>query len=258
MGNFDSKHGTSCDSGTLLGASPSGVSKPPPLRGFEKFMIKIPADKKSGDKLKINIRGRFVDITIPRGVVDNRLLRGGDQFEVSTPGDRNKVIASTLHTLPGLTIVECKPMIFASVTSSFTYIMQYTHAADVGKSVTALLQQCQAELLERTMAVGCNAVLGVSNTVANDSSGETGTRKVIIVTMTGTPCIVVSDHSRQSLPTRLQPTAPTATATATAIGTSSANAAGHSNNNIPILAEAVVLPPLSKNDDDDDDFETRC
>jgi uncharacterized protein YbjQ (UPF0145 family) len=253
MGTGSSTARTSCDSGTLLGASPAGDSMPPPLRKTEKFMIKVPADKKTGDKLSVDIQGRLVNVTIPRGTGD-RTLRGGDRFEVTTPGDRNKVLASTLHALPGFSVVECKAMIFASVTQAQSVygntLISATTAADVGKSVSLLLQQCQGELLERTTAVGCNAVLGVSSTVANDSSGETGSEKVIIVTMMGTPCIVVSNTASP-------------TATATAIGTQSARASAgagagqYNDSNVPILvAEAVVLP--FKSSKEEDEFEARC
>jgi uncharacterized protein YbjQ (UPF0145 family) len=81
-------------------------------------------------------------------------------------GERNKVIASTLHALPGATIVECKPMIWAS----FTQTHHGYDQATAGKSVAYLFQKCQAELLERTIEVGCNAVLGVTYNVTNDSA----------------------------------------------------------------------------------------
>ena len=246
MGNLTSQQ-TICDSGTLLGASPSGASKPPPLRKTQKFMIKVPAGMKSGDNVTVDMNGKFVNLPVPRGY-DGRVLKAGEKFEVVDPGDKGKVIASTLHALPGSTIVECKAMIFASVTQTCVIYSNEASATGVSKSVAELLQKCQGELLERTIAVGCNAVLGISSTVASDSSGETGARKVIIVTMTGTPCIVVSNYSQSFPNARLRATAPPA-----------ASAVGYNDiNNIPMAEAVAVLPLSSKNVNTDDDFETRC
>jgi hypothetical protein len=53
------------------------------------------------------------------------------------------------------------------------------------------MQQAQGALLKKTIDVGCNVVLGVTTNVTTDSSGKRGDAKLIIITMTGTPCNVV-------------------------------------------------------------------
>jgi hypothetical protein len=61
----------------------------------------------------------------------------------------------------------------------------------MGQIVGELMQEAQSEIMEQAVLAECNAVLGMTYNVTNDSSGEHGNFKVVIVTVCGTPCIVV-------------------------------------------------------------------
>ena len=61
----------------------------------------------------------------------------------------------------------------------------------MGKQVSTLMQEAQTILLQKAVEVGCNAVLSINCNVATDSSGDHGNAKIVIVTMIGTPCIVM-------------------------------------------------------------------
>jgi len=186
MGNDSSKF---TESGTLLGAyAPPlpDVARPPPLEGKRVFKVVVPDGKTSGNTMEIRLpgSGRVATIRIPHR---DPPLRAGDSFTHEIPAEINRVIASTLPSLPGALVVESKPIIWSSVSSTFRDFSQKA----MGKAVGDLMQQCQAELLSRTIDVGCNVVLGVNMNVTMDSGGETGHSKIVIVTMTGTPCIIV-------------------------------------------------------------------
>jgi len=168
----------------------SNVPLPAKLHGKTKFYVKVPEGKRSGDAMVVAVRGEEVSIKIP--VLDPP-LRGGDKFAYEHPADVRKVIASTLPSLPGTIIVESKPILWASVTHSYYRyaVNDQNGQVSMGKAVGRLLQECQAELLEKTIEVGCHAVLGVNTNITVDSTGERGDSKLVIVTMTGTPCNVV-------------------------------------------------------------------
>lgn len=53
------------------------------------------------------------------------------------------------------------------------------------------MQEGQTKLLQQAVELGCNAVLSVNMNVTTDSNGERGNFKLLIVTMVGTPCIVM-------------------------------------------------------------------
>jgi hypothetical protein len=102
--------------------------------------------------------------------------------------DGHQVTACTLPTLPGTEIVESKPMVWSSVSKSFNEKQQ----VDMDKEIGTMMQQAQAKLVQQTIYVGCNVILGVTTNVATDSSGDnTGRAKLVIVTLCGTPCKVV-------------------------------------------------------------------
>ena len=105
----------------------------------------------------------------------------------------DKVFATTLPTLPGFEVVQSKPIIWGSVSFSF-------HAGShdqqiMGKKVGQLMQEAQSKILEQVLEHGCNAVLGMTFNVTNDSSGERGHQKLVIVTACGTPCVVMPTTS---------------------------------------------------------------
>ena len=57
--------------------------------------------------------------------------------------------------------------------------------------IPALLTKGYEALRQQAAELGCNAVLGITFNVTNDSSGERGNFKVVIATVCGTPCVVV-------------------------------------------------------------------
>ena len=95
----------------------------------------------------------------------------------------DKFMASTLPALPGMVIVEAKPMIWA--------IVRLNNERAHPESVAKLMQTAHSELLQKTLDVGCNAALGVNTTITTDSSGENGSYSYIIVCQTATPVVVV-------------------------------------------------------------------
>ena len=104
----------------------------PPLSGFvlpapkdpevKKYAARVPEGKGGGDKMTLEIHGEEITITIPTHFASpqggTRKIRPGDRFTFEW-GHRDKVIASTLPSLPGATIVEAKPIIFSSVSLDF-------------------------------------------------------------------------------------------------------------------------------------------
>jgi len=61
----------------------------------------------------------------------------------------------------------------------------------MSKHVGSLMQEAQTILLQQAVEAGCNAVLSINCNVSMDSSGEHGNSKIVIVTMIGTPCVVM-------------------------------------------------------------------
>ena len=77
-------------------------------------------------------------------------------------------------------------MIFANVSLAF-----YANRTDVSRSVGGLMQDAQTKLLQQAVEMGCNAVLSINCNVSTDSCGERGDSKIVIVTLVGTPCVVM-------------------------------------------------------------------
>lgn len=185
MGNNTSNVATS---GTLKGAYPpplANTQMPPKLRSeTKKFAVTVPHDKKGGDTMCVELEGAVKEIKIPVYKQDgNTKFQPGDKFLYVAPPPTDKVIASTLPSLPGAVILEAKPMIWSIAKRG-----DYANPS----AVADLMQTAQAELLQKTLDVGCNAALGVNTTITTDSSGEYGQFKYIIVCQTATPCVVVS------------------------------------------------------------------
>lgn len=141
-----------------------------------------------------NLLGNDVPITIPDRIKTKdgrtKITQPGDKFHF-TYGNRDKVIASTLPSLPGTTVVEAKPMVFANVSHAF-YAKQYNgQQSNMSRKVGSLMQEAQTILLQQAVEAGCNAVLGINSNISTDSSGEHGNSKIVIVTLVGTPCVVM-------------------------------------------------------------------
>jgi len=139
------------------------------------------------------INGVNKKIKIPKG------MKKDDTFTFTrTDSETEKVFTSTLPSVPGMDVVQSKPIIWSSVSYAF-----YKGPADAdhqatGNVVGKLTQEAQVKILEQVVEHRCNACLGLSFNVTTDSSGESGDRKLIIVTAHGTPCVVVSTSTASS------------------------------------------------------------
>mmetsp|Transcript_85544 Transcript_85544/g.128181 ORF Transcript_85544/g.128181 Transcript_85544/m.128181 type:complete len:210 (-) Transcript_85544:199-828(-) len=189
-------------SGSLQGAyAPPlhDMTLPPALQSEQDFSVTVPQGKQGGDTMIVAVHGQNTEIQIPSLKKDGSRFKAGDRFMFRHRGDAHKVIASTLPSLPGTIIIESKPIIWASVTSAFSGGNE-GRGSMIANQVASLMQQAQGELLKRTVEVGCNVVLGVTTNVTTDSSGERGYMKLIIITMTGTPCNVVPVETIPAVP----------------------------------------------------------
>ena len=180
--------------GTLKGACAPplpGVRLPPRLDPtVTKYTLTVPEGKIGGGKMVVTMRdGTAVTVPIPRQRQNEygklQLVRPGDTFQFEW-GDREKVIASTLPSLPGTTVVAAKPMVFSNCSYGFSSMF---NPNSISSNIEKLMQQAQASLLQQAVQLGCNAVLGINNNVNTDSFGDG--KKYMIVTMTGTPCVVM-------------------------------------------------------------------
>ena len=61
----------------------------------------------------------------------------------------------------------------------------------MSKKVGDLMQEAQTVLLQKTVEVGCNAILSINSNISIDSSGDSGNSKIVIVTVIGTPCVIM-------------------------------------------------------------------
>lgn len=184
--------------GSLPGGCPPGLSDDDlpisPILGLTPYHIKVPPGANGGDE---------IEIRLPSG--EDRIVRvpvthkAGDVFLVKIPFEHDKVIASTLHSIPGMDIVRMKPVIYASAFQS-----SHGSVSDlnlIGQMTERLLKQAQTGLLEKAAAEGCNAVLGLTHNVTTDSTGDHGNYKVVVVTAFGTPCFVLPAGTRTDPPT---------------------------------------------------------
>jgi len=176
-------------SDTLGGASTpplAGVRIPNILPTEKLYKIKVPKNKKAGQECSVTIAGQSFTVKIPPGKKQN------DSFEISVP-DITNIYASTVHTLPGMVVLMAKPIIFTVVAEAFYVDGVNSSSVDLNglaKKLGKLIQQAQSKILQKAATCGCNAVLGISYTVSNDSSGDCGLQKIVCVTASGTPCIV--------------------------------------------------------------------
>jgi uncharacterized protein YbjQ (UPF0145 family) len=174
--------------GALLGAyAPplTGVPLPNPTPSYKTFKADVPADKTGGQKMSVSIKGEKITIDIPKG------KRPGESFQFKVVASSSHVITSTLPTVPGMVIYQSKPIIWGSVSHSYSAGGRANGQQSMGHVVGKLMQEAQSEIMEQAVLADCNAVLGMTYNVTNDSSGERGNFKVVIVTVCGTPCIVV-------------------------------------------------------------------
>eukprot|EP00585_Thalassiosira_rotula_P018135 CAMPEP_0196202144 /NCGR_PEP_ID=MMETSP0912-20130531/5023_1 /TAXON_ID=49265 /ORGANISM="Thalassiosira rotula, Strain GSO102" /LENGTH=147 /DNA_ID=CAMNT_0041475985 /DNA_START=24 /DNA_END=464 /DNA_ORIENTATION=+ len=134
--------------------------------------------------------GMKKQIKIPRG------LKKDDTFTFThTDLGTDKVFTSTLSSIPGMDVVQFKPMIWTSVSSAFVKGSADQHSTTTtttGTAVEKLKREAREKMLEQVVEHECNACLGMTFNVTTDSSGESRNNKLVIVTAHGTPCVVVS------------------------------------------------------------------
>jgi len=172
-------------SDSLAGASTpplAGVKLPNIGRKEKLYNVTVPKNKKAGQECSVTIAGQSFTVKIPPGKKQN------DSFEISVP-DITNIYASTVHTLPGMVVLMAKPIIFGSVAEAYSTSSASDFVA-LPRKIGQLIQEAQSKILQKAVAYGCNAVLGISFTVSNDSSGDCGLQKIVCVTASGTPCIV--------------------------------------------------------------------
>ena len=154
-------------------------------RGPKRYTIRVPQDKHGGMDITVSLEGRNLTLRIPAG-------KGpGDTFSYTQKAETEKVYASTLPTLPGFEIIQSKSIAWGSVSYAFYSSGGTNGQQSMGKLVSRLLQDAQTQILEQAIHQGCNAVLGLTYNVTNDSSGNHGNSKQVIVTCCGTPRIVL-------------------------------------------------------------------
>lgn len=194
MGLASSRH---VEGGSLPGAyAPplSGIRLPKRLDEEKKFLVTVPRDKQGGDRMVVAVHGKHMSIKIPTlNVRTGDRYQPGEKFHYTQEAEIEKVIASTLPTVPGMEIVVSKPIIWGTVSYSF-FAANYNDQKEqtrMAQETGGVLKKAQEELLEQTIKVGCNSVLGMTFNVSVDSSGENGNTKIIIATAYGTPCVVM-------------------------------------------------------------------
>jgi len=172
-------------SDSLAGASTpplAGVKLPNIGRKEKRYNVTVPKFKSGGQECSVTVAGQSFTVKIPPGKKEN------DSFTISV-NDITRIYASSLPTLPGMVVLMAKPIIFGSVAEAYST----TSASDfvpLPRRIGQLIQEAQSKILQKAVAYGCNAVLGISFTVSNDSSGDCGLQKIVCVTASGTPCIV--------------------------------------------------------------------
>lgn len=190
MGGQESKI---ANGGSLQGAAgPALAAVPeqnlPSLVKESKYTVRVPQTVNTPSDgnitMSCTVNGERHILKIPKG------LKRGDTFTFTrSRPELDKVFTSTLPSVPGMDIVQSKPIIWGSV--SYSFVRGSQNQQSMGNMVGKLLKDAQTKILEQVIEHRCNACLEMAFNVTNDSSGERGNQKLVIVTAYGTPCIVV-------------------------------------------------------------------
>lgn len=169
-----------------------GVVLPPKLDPtVREYVATVPAGKGGGDTMVVTLEGQEIPVPIPRSIrVPRDTYRSpipGDKFKFRS-GSREKVIASTLPSLPGTTVVEAKPMIYSNVSEFFSVRRNKESETDINVKVARLIQEAQTQLLQQAVEQGCNAVLSINCNVTDNYHREKYSK---LVTLLGTPCVLM-------------------------------------------------------------------
>ena len=161
------------------------------------IIIKVPYGKKGGDTImvKTTSSGPPLSVKIPWGKMygDSFFLSDGvtqlDTDIIREPRVNTQVYTSALQTIPGMVVVVAKPFIYACASETFS-VFRGANLGGVTATVNRLMNDAHTNMIQLAMNCGCNAVLGMSFNVTNDSSGDDGHQKIVIVTLGGTPSVV--------------------------------------------------------------------
>jgi uncharacterized protein YbjQ (UPF0145 family) len=173
---------TSHQSGTLPGPSSqlsSNIVLPRSPAKKRVFGVTVPPGKSNGDTLKIKVDGKPRIVTVPSIAETNfrRPIRPGEKFDYELFSNLDHIYVSTLPFVPGLEIMQSKPIIFGSVAQSL--LSQSNENDRLKKDFTAV----HDVLVRQAHVVGANAVLSVQFQTNTD-------HERIYLTAVGTPCLV--------------------------------------------------------------------
>lgn len=183
--NMGAQASTIRTGGTLDGAYPPPLTTNLPVPDSTvSVSVTIPPNKLPGHSFLVTYKGQEHVIRVKHP------MKPGQTINIKL-NDTTKIYASTLHSLPGMEIVQARPLVYGSVSHAFTSSGNGYGQQDMGNKVGSLMQKAQHQILMQAAEVGCNAVLAMSFNVTNDSSGQHGNHKNVVVTVCGTPCSVV-------------------------------------------------------------------
>ena len=170
MGSSESK---AASSGALSGARVQARDAVPLPEGLLKEVeVVVPKNVSPGNMFMVSFGGTQKTI---------KATVGPGQKQRMTMCDTSRIVASTLSTAPpGFRIEAQFPIIWATYSESFYHAGASSNAQAAATRTGPLLNQVQLHLLEQAAAANCNAVLGCSFAISNDSSGEHGQRKLLV------------------------------------------------------------------------------
>ena len=181
--------------GTLKGAyaEPLKGVELPETNGLKPsivYNVKAPPGKcLPGTQFVRKLHGEEVHLTVPEGF--DRLKAG--RFKYTHLGDVDKVIATTLPTVPGYEMALAKPIVYGCETQIFDD-RGFSGKPTVAKVITKLTQDAQNQVNSLAIEQDCNAVLGMQFNVAMShppTTDKTTTLCKVAVTCFGTPCVIV-------------------------------------------------------------------
>eukprot|EP00462_Mataza_sp_D1_P026631 CAMPEP_0175131482 /NCGR_PEP_ID=MMETSP0087-20121206/6564_1 /TAXON_ID=136419 /ORGANISM="Unknown Unknown, Strain D1" /LENGTH=212 /DNA_ID=CAMNT_0016413771 /DNA_START=47 /DNA_END=685 /DNA_ORIENTATION=- len=192
--------------GTCPGAVfPAIPGKVHPATGGQTVQVQCPNPPKGvkpGQSFNFTatINGQNYSVTAPAG------NQPGMPLAVNVPSN-DHIVVSTLHCPPpGFKLLQSKNVIFGNTTLSFHGSSMIKGQNLMGEQAGPLMIDAQRQMTNQAAQLGCNAVLGVNYSVTNDSSGDRGHVKMVLVTATGTACVIGLDDSIAVEPSALSPT----------------------------------------------------
>lgn len=176
--------------GSLKGAYPEPLTDSLPefnLQPSKKYNVKPPSTSSClpGTQFLRKVHGKTVVMTIPEGFDKTKASR----FQYTHLGDVDQVIATTLPTVPGYSIIASKPIVYGCETLTFDD-RGFSGKPTMAQIIAKLTQDAQYQIQSQAIEAECNSVVGVQFSVATSHPSE-GVAKVA-VTAFGTPCVIVA------------------------------------------------------------------